>query len=61
MSAVPSTRPTIHGALRLAFRRREGGIDCELEVPAGVTVELVPPSGRPVRFGAGSHRHATGV
>lgn len=34
------TLPTIHGPLRLAFRRRAGGIDYELTVPEGVRVEL---------------------
>ena len=56
-----STRPTIHGVLRLAFRRRAGGIDYELNVPEGMTAELVPPSGSPVRFAAGSHRYAANI
>lgn len=40
LESAEQTITTVHGVLRVAFRRANGGIDYELTVPAGVIVEL---------------------
>jgi alpha-L-rhamnosidase len=41
LESAEQTITTVHGMLRLAFRRANGGIDYELTVPAGVIVEVM--------------------